>query len=153
MDQDLSKPPAYGEDLHAWAYRQAELLRSGRLGELDIENVAEEIESLGRSQASALQSSFRLIALHLLKMIHQPERRTEGWRNTIARERIDAEQNLEENPSLKPRRDELFRKGYSQARKLAAIETNLPSRLFPVEPPFGLEQLQDQAYFPGDRRA
>ena len=150
MDDEVRARPLYDDDLYGWAHAQAELLRSGRLDEIDIENMAEEIESLGRSQASAVQSSFRLIALHLLKTLHQPERLTKSWKLTIARERLNAEQCLQESPSLKPRRAELFRKAYAQARKLAALETDLPLRMFPAEPPFSLEQVLDEDYAPYD---
>ncbi len=62
MEADVRPPPTYDEDLYSRAHRQAELLRSGRLDAMDIDTVAEEIESLGRSQASSLQSGVQSIA-------------------------------------------------------------------------------------------
>ena len=148
MGQELRKPSLYERDFYSWSFQQAELLRAGRFGDIDVESVAEEIESLGRSQASALQSSFRLIIMHLLKMQHQPEKFTGSWRNTIARERLNAEQIIEENPGLKPRIDELFLKAYAQARKLAAIETEIPLPSFPTSPEVSLEQVRSEDYLP-----
>lgn len=149
MGQEFRKASLYDEDFYSWSYQQAALLRAGRLRDIDVENIAEEIESLGRSQASSLQSSFRLIAMHLLKMLHQPEKCTDSWRNTVARERVNAEQTIDENPGLKPRCDELFLKAYVQARKLAATETKLPLSSFPTLPEFTPEQACDEDYWPG----
>ena len=144
------EPPAasYRDDVYGWSFRQAELLRRGRYEDLDIENVAEEIESLGRSQPAVLQSSYRLIAAHLLKALFQPERLTRSWVVTILRERLNAQDCLDASPSLKPRRQDLFDGAYRQARKLAAAETGLPLKTFPVDPPFTLDDLSSEDYTP-----
>ena len=123
-------------------------MRTGRFEDLDVENIAEKIESLGRSQASSLQSSFRSIIMHLPKMQHQPEKLTRSWHNTTARERLDAEQTLRESPGLKPRCKELFLKAYADARKLAAVETRLPLSTFPALPEFSLDEIRNERFFP-----
>lgn len=148
MGREVRTRSLYDQDFYSWAHRQSELLRAGRLGELDVENIAEKIESLGRSEASSLQSSFRLIIVHLLNMQHQPDKLTDSWRNTIARERLNAEQIIDDNPGLKPRMQELFLKAHAQARKLAAHETMLPVSFFPTAPEFGLDQVRDEHFFP-----
>ena len=129
----------YDTDFYSWAMEQAALVRAGKLDRVDLEHVAEELETLGRSEASALKSSYRLILMHLLKWRYQPDKRSESWRKTILRERINLEENLEENPGLKPKQTELFFKAYDLARKDAAIETGLPLSTFPAQPPFDLE--------------
>lgn len=148
MDEREARGLSYDGDVYGWSLEQAKLLREGHYDAVDIENVAEEIESLGRSQPAALQSSYRLIAAHLLKVFFQPERLTRSWTVTILRERLNAQDCLDASPSLKPRRQELFTFAYRQARKLAAAETGLPLKTFPVEPPFTLDQLSSEDYTP-----
>ncbi|MBP2292268.1 DUF29 domain-containing protein [Azospirillum rugosum] len=131
---------AYEDDFYGWTQEQAGLLRAGKLSEVDVENLAEEIESMGRSEADRLRSCLRLILLHLLKWQEQPERRSRSWRNTIQRERDNAALALEENPSLAPKLPVLFDKAYQLARREAARETDLPADRFPEGNPFTLDQ-------------
>lgn len=140
----------YESDFYSWTQRQAELMRAGRLAEIDLPNIAEEIESLGRAQYHALRSSYRLVLLHLLKMRHQPERRTPSWTSTIVRERTAIEDCLSDNPGLRPRRAEAFAAAYPGARREAAAETTLPLRTFPKACPFSLEQVEDHDVWPED---
>jgi hypothetical protein len=131
----------YERDFYSWAMEQAALLRGGALDRVDLEHIAEELESLGRSEASALKSCYRLILMHLLKWQFQPEKRSNSWRKTVMREKLNLAEVLEENPGLKPRRAELFTKAYDLARKDAAIETDLPLSTFPETCPFDIEQV------------
>ena len=104
---------------------------------------------MGGSQAVSLESCYRVIAAHLLKASFQPERPTRGRQVTIVRERSSAQSCLQVSPSLKPRRSEVFEGAYRQARKLAAAETGLPPKTFPVEPPFTLDELSREDHTPG----
>jgi hypothetical protein len=96
----------YEEDFVRWAERQSGALRkaarSGVNLPLDWENLAEEIESLGRSQRRELRSRIAVILEHLLKLeyspAHDPRRE---WIDTIARERSNIELLLEDSPSLR----------------------------------------------------
>jgi hypothetical protein len=125
----------YDWDFYGWALRQAELGRARRLGELDLENIAEELRSLGKEQEHRLESSYRMLLMHLLKWVHQHQRGSRSWRATIVRERINAERTLRRNPGLKPLRAELFVEAYRAARKEAAAETGLAVSTFPEGPP------------------
>ena len=138
----------YDDDVYGWSQRQAALLREGRYDDVDVENVAEEIDSLGTTQVASLESCYRLIAAHLLKILFQSDRFTRSWQVTIVRERLNAQSCLDASPSLKPRRAALFDKAYGQARRLASAETGLPMRLFPDQPPFTLEELSSEDYTP-----
>ena len=96
----------YTEDFVRWTEQQAGALReaagAGTNLALDWENLAEEIESLGRSQRHELRSRIAAIIEHLLKLEHSPAldpRR--GWMDTVARERSDVERLIEDSPSLK----------------------------------------------------
>ena len=116
MNRELRPLPArYDEDLHRWSFEQAQLLRDGRFDALDLANIAEELDTLGRSEAAALRSSLRLIVLHLLKLTHQPERASRSWRSTVVRERNNAARRLAENPSLKAKLPTLFADAYEMA--------------------------------------
>lgn len=148
MDEREARDLSYQGDVYGWSLEQARLLRDGRYEDVDIENVAEEIESLGRSQAASLESCYRLIAAHLLKVLFQPERLTRSWQITILRERLNAQSCLRDSPSLKPRRSDIFGEAYRQARKLAAAETGLPIKTFPLDPPFTLDELSSEDYAP-----
>ena len=77
----------YDTDFYAWANEQAALLRAGRLSEADIENIAEEIESMGRSERSELVNRLTVLLVHLLKWRYQPGLRGRSWRLTIEEQR------------------------------------------------------------------
>ncbi len=94
----------YERDFFAWCMAQAEALRGAGTGGamvLDYENLAEEIESLGKSERRELASRLGNILEHLVKLQHSPavEPRA-GWVATIRRERRDVELLLEDSPSL-----------------------------------------------------
>lgn len=73
----------YDQDFYAWANQQAALLRAGRLSEADIENIAEEIESMGRGEKRELVNRLTVLLLHLLKWQFQPSHRGNSWRLSI----------------------------------------------------------------------
>ena len=148
MEECEGTAATYEDDVYGWSQRQAALLREGRYDDIDVENVAEEIDSLGKSQVASLESCYRLIAAHLLKVLFQPERLTRSWQVTIVRERLNAQSCLDASPSLKPRRAALFDKAYRQARRLASAETGLPMGAFPEESPFTLDELSSEDYTP-----
>ena len=98
----------HNTDLLIWSEHQAELLRRMGAGErvndlVDWANVAEEIESLGRSDRRALRSRIATILEHLIKLLVSPavEPRA-GWRETIIGARTDLELLVEDLPSLRP---------------------------------------------------
>ncbi len=102
----LKKPvlrSAYEHDFHSWALEQAALLRDGRLSELDVANIAGELETLGRAEFNSLVSTLRALTMHLLKWDHQPEKRSRSWALTIASQRLELSDLLKDNPGLKPR--------------------------------------------------
>jgi hypothetical protein len=138
----------YDDDFVAWAEYQAELLRAGRFADLDIPNLIEEIESLGKRDARSLKASYRLILMHLLKWDYQPEKKSGSWRSTIVRERDNATDLIKDSPSLKGKQDVLFREAYDVARREAAAETGLPESVFPTSSPWGLDQVLDPNFFP-----
>ena len=131
----------YDRDFVEWALREAGLIRGGRLGELDLENLAEEIESLGKEQFSKIRSAFRIILLHMLKWDHQPERRSKSWAVSIRNARWVVADVVGDSPSLRRRREEAIAVVYRQAREEAAGETGLSLTSFPTECPYGLDDI------------
>jgi len=130
----------YDRDFYAWAIEQATLLRSGQLSAADIEHIAEEIESLGRSEKRELVSRVRILLLQMLKSQHQPERQGISWRLSIENARDDIAEHLDDNPSLKAKLHEVMLTGYRHARRDAAIETGIGLATFPAECPWTFEQ-------------
>lgn len=92
----------YEGDVIAWASEQARLLRERRFDELDIENIAEEIEDVGKSEQRELASRMAVLLAHLLKWHFQPARRSESWRRTITDQRRMIRRRLAKTPSLHP---------------------------------------------------
>jgi hypothetical protein len=116
---------AYERDLYAWSQDQARLVRDGRWDLVDRENVAEKIESLGRTEFDRMEGALRMLLLHMLKWDHQPQQRSRSWLLSIRAQRIEVEDVLADNPSLKPRLGEALARGYRKARLDAARETGL----------------------------
>lgn len=138
----------YDRDFVAWAHEQAALLRSGRLSEADIDHIAEEIESMGRSEKRELVSRLAVLLTNLLKWRFQPERRGASWQATIRVQRRALVRLLADNPSLKATLQETVAEGYGDAVIEAAAETGLPEVSFPVECPWSFEQFMDEAFWP-----
>jgi hypothetical protein len=146
MSKSLAE--AYELDFYAWAMKNAEIIREGRLEEIDAENIAEELESIGKSQKRALASRLVVLLAHLLKWQYQPESRTRSWKNTIKVQRLDLRELLDESPSLRPSLQEALVSAYTKARLLAAPDTGLDETELPEGCPFTIEQALDPDYWP-----
>src|SRR4051794_41691008 len=116
---------AYDRDFYSWSLEQARFVREGRWSAIDRENVAEEIESLGREQFNKLESAIRVLLIHMLKWDYQPERRSRSWALSIKEQRIVLRNVIGDNPGLKPRINEAVTRAYEQARVAAANETGI----------------------------
>jgi hypothetical protein len=141
----------YQEDFYAWLMTQAGHLRAKRFGALDLDNLVEEIESLGNEQRHAIESHLRILLLCLVKWLSQPERRGEGRRHSINNARAEIEARLRRNPSLRHEVPEFLAWAYPKARRAAADETGLPRAMVPETCPWTLEQLQDEDFLPEER--
>ncbi len=127
----MSKTTLYDRDFFAWAGEQAALLRAGRLAEADIAHIAEEIESMGRSEKRELVSRLKVLLVHLLKWPFQPGGRGNFWRLTIAEQRREVAEHLDDNPRLRARLAEAMASAYGGAVLAAARETNMDSGFWP----------------------
>jgi hypothetical protein len=146
----MAIPSLYDTDFYAWTVEQATLLGHRQWDKLDLSNLIEEIESLGRQQRQELRSCLSVLLGHLLKWQYQPQRRSRSWLATIRIQRRDALRLLQENPSLKPALDEILKDAYANGRDLAIAETELPDQTFPPHCLYSLQQTLDEAFYPGE---
>jgi hypothetical protein len=152
-DATLTPPAAiaaYDDDFYAWTQEQARLLRAGRFSDVDIQNIAEELETLGRSQKREIVSRLAVLLLHLLKWTVQPDRRSNSWRATILEQRQRIREELEDSPSLRRWPGARLAREYDLARLKASGETGLPLESFPPACPFTIAQVLDPAFLPGE---
>lgn len=145
---ELGNSASYGSDFYGWSLEQASLLRAGRLSEADIENIAEEIESMGKSQKSELINRLAVILAHLLKWQVQPNRRGNSWRLTLAEQRERVVDHLADNPSLSHLLPEIMEKAYKYGRKQALAETGFSETMFPPLCGWSIEQVLSADFLP-----
>jgi hypothetical protein len=139
---------AYDRDFYSWSLEQARLVREGHWEAVDRENVAEEVESLGREQFNKLESAFRVLLLHFLKWDHQPARRSRSWMLSIEAQRLEIEDVLADNPGLKPRIADAIARAYRKARVDAAKETGLDKAIFPELCRYSFDEIVSRALSP-----
>ena len=127
----------YDEDFVRWTEIQAKALRdAARAGAnlpLDWENLADEVEDLGKSRRSEMNNRIMTIIEHLLKLECSPAsdpRR--GWVRTVARERLHVEDVLKENPSLRREAADAVEAGMRRAAKLVALDFHLYDEAAPA---------------------
>jgi hypothetical protein len=142
------KTPLYDRDFVLWTEEQAKLLRARRFDEIDLANLIEEVESLGRSDKRGTDSQLVRLQAHLLKWRFQPQERSSGWRGSISDARNEIGLYFEQSPSLRRHARAQWLKDYARARRLAASDTKLALAAFPDEPPFTLDQILDDDYWP-----
>jgi hypothetical protein len=140
----------YETDFYAWTIEQASLLRKHQWSELDLLNLIEEIESLGKQQRQELRNRLSVLIGHLLKWEYQSQRRSRSWLATIRVQRRDTLRLLKDNPSLKSFLEDVVSEAYENGRDLAMGETDLPEETFPVECPYGLTELLGDRFYPGE---
>jgi len=141
-------PGLYEADFYAWTQEQAKLLREGEWGRLDVSNLVEEIESLGKQQRQELRNRLGVLLGYLLKWEFQPGNRSKSWFATIREQRRRILDLLEENPSLKPYLPEVFDKAFQDGVDLTVRETPLNYKDFPAHCLFSLEQVLNPSFFP-----
>lgn len=139
----------YEKDFYAWTVETVNQLRSRQLNKIDIDHLAEEVESMGANQRKQLQSRLEILLMHLLKLQYQPEYENKGsWLRTIREQRKRLNDLLNENPSLKSRIDDTIFKAYDYAKDSAVSETGLNISTFPTNPPYTKEQILNHSFYP-----
>ncbi|CAD5919791.1 hypothetical protein PCC9214_00584 [Planktothrix tepida] len=140
----------YEQDFYGWTQKQAQLLREQQWHHLDLNNLIEEIESLGRQERQQLRNRLSILIAHLLKWEYQPTKRSRSWLATIRVQRRDILRLLKDNPSLKPYLPEILPETYENGRDLAAAETNLPFNRFPENCPYLMDDILSDRFYPGE---
>jgi hypothetical protein len=138
----------YDDDFFAWTQETAALLRAGRLADVDVAHVAEEIEDMGKRELRELNGRMQVLLVHLLKWQLQPDRRTPSWRRTIVTQRAESEALVRDSPSLEPKLESDFAGNYARAVRRTSLETELPVDRFPTRSPLSLEQVLADEFFP-----
>lgn len=130
----------YEADFYAWTQEQAKLLRAQQWDLIDVANLIEEVETLGRQERRELVNRLGVLLGHLLKWQYQPDLQGSSWQATIREQRRKIKRLLEQNPSLSSYLEEALQEGYEDGLDLAVRETNLPYETFPEDCPYQLEQ-------------
>jgi hypothetical protein len=141
----------YETDFYRWTQETAEKLRQGRLNEVNMEELIEELEDMGKSQRRALKSRLSVLLGHLLKWQYQPDGRSYSWQGTINVQRDDIQDLLNDNPSLRPQVPDLIVRGYRTAVAKAVEDTNMRPSAFPAtfeQTGWSWEQILDMDWLP-----
>ena len=138
----------YERDFYAWTQEQAAKLRARAHDDIDWENAAEEIETLGRSDKREVRNRLIIILAHLLKWQFQPGKRSSGWRGSLAESRDQIRELIDESASLRPYPASVRDGAYRIARLKAAGESELPEPHFPETCPYSVEQILDLDFLP-----
>jgi hypothetical protein len=136
-----SSSPAYETDFYAWTIQQVQFLQQEKWNCLDVPNLIEEIESLGKQQRNELTNRLGVLLGHLLKWEFQPSHRSRSWLLTIREQRRQILRLLKQSPSLRPYLQEAIEDAYESGLDLAVGETLLDYENFPQECPYSQEQI------------
>jgi hypothetical protein len=138
----------HDQDFYGWANEQAGLLRAGRLSEADIEHIADEIESMGKSEKRELVSRLTVLLTHMLKWQHQSALRGTSWRLTLEEQRKRLERHLDDNPSLKATLADTIGEAYYYATLDVVRETGVERSVYPAACPWSFERIMDPNFYP-----
>ena len=136
----------YEADIAAWAEQQADALRRRTANEVDWENVAEEIESLARTDRRVIPNRLAIICEHLLKWAYQPEHRSGSWRGSVVEARDQIVRLVQESPSLRDHPAAVLAEAYPSGRRKAEAETGLVG--LPESCPWTIDQVLEHAFWP-----
>lgn len=138
----------YLTDFSSWINQTAQLLREHRWHEIDVPNLIEEVEGLGKSERRGITSQLTRLLLHLLKWQYQPQRRSDSWLDSITDARTQIELVIEDSPSLKSYPSEQLEESYHRARRQAAKQTRIEISVFPEKCPYLLELVLTEDWLP-----
>ena len=140
----------YEKDFFTWTQEQARLLRERRFDDLDLDNLIDEVASVGSSEEHEIRRRLKVLLAHLLKWKFQPRFRGISWRRTIRQQRESIAEIIEASPSLRTYPSQVMRTAYTGATVSASEETGLAIGIFSEECPFSVDQALDLEFFPED---
>ncbi len=144
-----NRPSHYEQDFYGWTREQASALAERRVIDLDWENLAEEIDTLGRSNKREIRNRLTVLLEHLLKWEYQPEKRKYGWQSSISEARIGIEGVIIDSPSLRTHPEQVIAFAYRHASRRAAQHMRKTVADLPLECPYDIAQILDDEFMPG----
>lgn len=151
----MSTVQLYEKDFYAWTQAQAALLQAEEFAELDLPNLIEEIEAMGRRDRRELTSRLTVLIMHLLKWQYQPtphgRPQPRSWLNTISTQRRELDLVLRDSPSLRRELPDHIEYAWPRARVDASRETGLDLKSFPIACPYTQAEILDDAFLPTDK--
>jgi hypothetical protein len=135
-----TKPNLYDHDFYQWTQETTAKLRAKDFAALDLENLIEEVESLGASERREVYNRLTTLLEHLLKRIYAnlPDC-FDGWENTIREQRKQLKRSLKLSPSLKNYYIEIFDEAFVDALDEVRKEKGYKSVKFPDLWQFGCD--------------
>jgi hypothetical protein len=140
MVQKSTLADLYLSDETAWLDAMAELIRTGRIDELDYQHLGEYLEDMAIRDRREVKSRLAILIAHVLKWTHQIDKRSSSWRGTITVQRQELS-DMTEKGVLRNHAEKIMAKAYADGVEQAASESGLPASTFPQECPWSLEQL------------
>jgi hypothetical protein len=157
MAKVIARPPAsdlYEDDFALWAERQAAILRAGRFDELDLDNLIEEVEDLGRRERDMVESRLETILEHLLKLeLSHAGRPRRGWLVTVDKQRAQLARKL--STTLRNHLETTLPALYDGLRRPVGRQLEndgLAPDALPALCPYSLDQLLDPDWYPDNAR-
>jgi len=138
----------YETDFYGWIQNQVGVLRAGNFASLDLDNLIEEIEDMGKRQKQELRSRLSVLFAHLLKWQYQPRLQGNSWVSTIKVQRFEIKVHIDDNPSLKHCLDDTISKAWQGAVIMAETETGIDQSTFPAQCPWTFEQVMSPDFWP-----
>jgi hypothetical protein len=139
----------YEIDDYLWLEETIKVLKNKDLENLDIDNLIEELESLGRSELNKVRSLLKQIIIHILLLEYWQEeydRNCSHWKGEIIAFRDDLNNSL--TTTLKNKLVQELESIYNVAVKIVSTKTGLSKNVFPENCPYSLEQLLDDNWYP-----
>jgi hypothetical protein len=150
---NMMREAANFDDYLIWLNSQIELLRARKFDQLDLEELIDELDDMGRSRKKELKNRLMVLVKHLLKCKIQPDHVSNGWLGTLNEQRTAIESLLDDAPTLVGLVPEYVQATYSRAQKEAVKDTGLPIAMFPPQLPFTPAQILDNSFIPGSPAA
>jgi len=138
----------YKTDFHAWTLAVAGLIRQRRFDELNTEDLAGELDGMGRKERNEVANRLVILLAHLLKWQFQPAYRSSSGRGTLIEQRKQVQRQLRYSPSVGPYIPEAIAEAYPDAVDLAARETLLEAGTFAPTCPYSQQQILDYDFYP-----
>jgi Domain of unknown function DUF29 len=141
---------SYENDIVAWANEQARLIRAGQFDQLDLVNIAQEIEDVGKSEKRELASRMAVLLTHLFRWQYLPSRQSNSWQRTIKEQRRSIQLHLDDVPSLRNSltNSKWLSGVYSDAVAKAIGETGVDT--FPDALPWSIHDVLTEGWFPSE---